>query len=92
MAALTGPAVAVRELLGAVALPDGADILGPVPAEPDGAAAGQRPAPDNLRFLIRVPWSAGTTLAVALRAGLAERSARKDVGLVRLQLDPAELI
>ena len=32
------------------------------------------------------------TLAVALRAGLAARSARKDSRSLRLQLDPAELI
>jgi len=92
MAAVTGPAAAVSELLGAVVLPDGADILGPVPAEPDGVSAGQARPADNLRFLVAVPWSAGTALAMALRAGLAERSARKDAGPVRLQLDPAELI
>jgi primosomal protein N' (replication factor Y) (superfamily II helicase) len=92
MAAVTGPAAAVRDLLAAVILPKSAEILGPVTAESDGAGPQPGMAPDNLRFLIRVPWSAGTELAVAVRAGLAERSARKDGGVVRLQLDPAELI
>jgi primosomal protein N' (replication factor Y) (superfamily II helicase) len=92
MAALRGPAAAVGELLQLAVLPDGADILGPVPAEPSGDRTGPDGAPDNLRFLVRVPWSAGTELAVALRAAMAARSARKDAGTVRLQLDPAELI
>jgi primosomal protein N' (replication factor Y) len=42
--------------------------------------------------LVRAPSSAGTELAAALRAGLAARTARKEAGSVRLQLDPAELI
>ena len=92
MAAVTGPAAAVRDLLAAVILPEAAEILGPVDAETDGTGPRPGTAPDNLRFLIRVPWSAGTELAVAVRTGLAERSARKDSGAVRLQLDPAELI
>jgi len=92
LAAVTGPAAAVGDLLAAAVLPAGAEILGPVQADSDGAIPRPGTAPDNLRFLIRVPWSAGTELAVALRAVLAERSARKDPGVVRLQLDPAELI
>jgi primosomal protein N' (replication factor Y) len=39
-----------------------------------------------------VPRSGGLALAAALRAAQAVRSARKDTGVVRLQLDPAELI
>jgi hypothetical protein len=63
-------------------------MLGPVPvASDDPDQAEQR-----VRFLIRAPAQAGTALALALRAGLAERSARKDPRFVRLQLDPAELI
>jgi len=90
MAALTGSAADVRQLLGAVTLPQHADVLGPVPAEPDGRLA-QRAA-DTVRYLVRAPAPDGTALAVALRAGLAERSAAKSSGQVRLHLDPAELI
>ena len=90
MAALTGAAPDVRQLLGAVTLPQHADVLGPVPAEPDGPAG--QPAADIVRYLVRAPSADGTALAVALRAGLAERSAAKSQGLVRLHLDPAELI
>jgi primosomal protein N' (replication factor Y) len=98
MAALTGPASAVRAVLAAAVLPDGADVLGPVPdgddSGPASAAPGEAAAPDEeqVRALIRVPRSGGLALAAALRAAQAVRSARKDAGVVRLQLDPAELI
>jgi primosomal protein N' (replication factor Y) len=88
MAALSGPAQAVTELLGYVSLPAGAEVLGPVPLPPGGPDAD----PDAVRFLVRAPARAGTKLAVALRSGLAERTARKESGSVRLQLDPGELI
>ena len=88
-AALTGPASSVAELVENARLPPGAEILGPVPVI---AAAGAEPAADAVRFLVRTPAPAGTKLAVALRSGLAERSAKKEQGSVRLQLDPGELI
>jgi primosomal protein N' (replication factor Y) len=88
IAALVGPADATADLLARVELPRGADVLGPVPIASDGPD----PAEQRVRFLVRAPSAAGTALALALRAGLAERSARKDPGFVRLQLDPAELI
>jgi primosomal protein N' (replication factor Y) len=46
----------------------------------------------QVRALVRVPRSASMPLAAALRAAQAVRSARKDPGPVRVQLDPAELI
>ena len=89
MAALTGPPDAVVELLAAVALPQRADVLGPVSAAADeaGSASGE-----SVRYLVRAPSADGTALAVALRTGLAGRTAKKSEGLVRLHLDPAELI
>jgi primosomal protein N' (replication factor Y) len=102
MAALSGPHSAVRALLDAADLPPGAEILGPVPvaggdpgtvAGPAGGPAGG-PAPDvdAVRFLVRAPRSGGTALAAVLHAGQAARTARKEPGTVRLELDPAELI
>jgi primosomal protein N' (replication factor Y) (superfamily II helicase) len=118
MAALSGPARAVAELLAAAVLPPEADVLGPIPL--DGEAAGRaepvRPVepevsveanggneftgkhePDGaddqqVRVLVRVPRSASMPLAAALQAAQGVRSARKDAGTVRVQLDPAELI
>jgi primosomal protein N' (replication factor Y) len=107
MAALAGSGPAVRAVLSAAALPPGADVLGPVPAA-DETAAGRgataragalasagTPAGadgDQVRALVRVPRSGGLALAAALRAALAVRTAQKEPGAVRLQLDPAELI
>jgi primosomal protein N' (replication factor Y) len=54
--------------------------------ETDDAPTGQ------VRVLVRVPRSASMSLAAALQAAQAVRSARKDAGPVRVQLDPAELI
>jgi hypothetical protein len=90
MAALTGTDDDVRELLAKVTLPARTEVLGPVPATRQDAAAPH--ADPVVRYLIRAPSADGTALAVALRAGLAERSAAKSQGLVRLQLDPGELI
>jgi primosomal protein N' (replication factor Y) (superfamily II helicase) len=88
MASLTGQADAIECLLSTAALPDGSDVLGPVDMRRDGS----EPAPQVVRYLVRAPWPAGGELAVALRAALAGRTARKEPGAVRLQLDPAELI
>jgi len=81
MASLTGSAGAVQALLSAAALPPATERLGPVDVPPDG-----------IRMLLRVPRSAGLALARALHQAQAARSARKEPGAVRVQLDPAELI
>jgi primosomal protein N' (replication factor Y) len=96
MAALSGPERAVRDVLDAAQLPAGAEVLGPVPASaPNGPApdgrAGDNPAPE-IRMLVRADRRNGTPLAAALRAAQALRTARKEDGAVRLQLDPAELL
>jgi primosomal protein N' (replication factor Y) (superfamily II helicase) len=105
MASLSGPASAVASLVAATTLPPGAELLGPVPAggrpaaarkqthsqaEANGAAT--EPSPEPVRYLVRVPRSEGMELALALRSGQAARSAAKEPGAVRVQLDPAELI
>jgi primosomal protein N' (replication factor Y) (superfamily II helicase) len=85
LASLTGPEEAVREVLDSADLPSEAEVLGPVPA----------PGQDDheaTRMLVRVDRRSGTALAAALRAAQATRTARKDAGVVRLQLDPAELL
>jgi len=92
MASLTGSLSAATALLDAAELPATAEVLGPVPgpaAQPGGPAG---PAGDVVRFLVRTPRSAGAALAESLRRAQAVRTARKDPGTVRLQLDPAELI
>jgi len=88
MAAVSGTSAAVAELLSAASLPAGAQVLGPVPVELAAASGDDDP---QERALIRVPRSAGADLAQALHAAQAVRSARKDGGGVRVQLDPAEV-
>ena len=86
MAAATGDAAAVASLLAGV---DPAfEVLGPVPVEHGGAAETE----DQVRALIRASRARGADLARALQAAQAGRSARKEGGGVRVQLDPAELI
>ncbi len=88
MAAVTGSSTAIAEFVGSAALPARAEILGPVPAEPNGQELGPEPAE---RALIRIPRADGLALARALHTAQAARSARKDGGAVRVQLDPAEV-
>ncbi len=92
MAALSGPHDAVRALLDTADLPPGAEVLGPVPVPDHDAGGPGEPAANAVRFLVRAPRSGGAALAVALRAGQAARTARKEPGAVRLELDPEELI
>jgi len=88
MAAVTGPAAAVGSLLAAAELPAAAELLGPLPVP----GSRGRPAPPQVRYFVRVPRSQGGELALALRAGQAKRSAAKEPGSVRVQIDPAALI
>ncbi|MGE5831159.1 MAG: primosomal protein N', partial [Micromonosporaceae bacterium] len=87
MASLTGPADAVAELLEALVLPAGAQVLGPVPVI--GASA----APGTERALVRVASRVDAgALAEALRAAAGVRSARRAEGAVRIQIDPRDLL
>ncbi|ATO13758.1 primosome assembly protein PriA [Micromonospora sp. WMMA2032] len=80
MASVTGVAEAVADLLAGARLPDDAEVLGPVPAE-EGRE----------RMLVRVPRARAAALADALHAAAGQRSARKAVDPVRLQVDPLSL-
>ena len=88
MAAVTGEPAAVAALLSGVA--EGFEVLGPVPA--DRGAARDEARSGAVRALVRAPRDQGAALARALHAAQAARSARKEAGPVRVQLDPAELI
>ena len=108
MASLTGAEPAVLHMIAAASLPPDAEVLGPVPVSTrpsarTGAANGRHPATDDrpdfpvpeeaqVRALIRVPRKDAAALAASLHAAQSLRSARKDAQVVRVQLDPAELI
>ncbi|MFE9690975.1 primosomal protein N' [Micromonospora sp. NPDC005806] len=80
MASVTGVADAVADLLAGARLPDGAEVLGPVPAD-EGRE----------RMLVRVPRARAAALAEALHTAAGQRSARKAADPVRLQVDPLSL-
>jgi primosomal protein N' (replication factor Y) (superfamily II helicase) len=84
MASLTGEPVVLREFLAAARLPDGAEVLGPVPVPVPGKSTVDR-------ALVRVPHSAGLALARCLKAAQGVRSARKAPETVRVQIDPLNL-
>jgi primosomal protein N' (replication factor Y) len=93
MAAVSGEAAAVASVING--LDSAFEILGPVPVEQQApvqqARAGHQ-GEDQVRALVRAPRAQGGALARALQAAQAGRSARKEGGGVRVQLDPAELI
>lgn len=82
MATLTGAAAAVRQMLDEVRLPPDAEVLGPVPVDD----AGQE------RAMIRVRRSGGAALAAALKGASGVRAARKTPDVVRVSVDPLDLI
>lgn len=78
VAELTGAPADVDDLLMHLELPDGAEVIGPVPVD------------DAARAMIRAPRAAGTALAAALRAAAGIRSARRTGGSVRVRVDPVD--
>jgi primosomal protein N' (replication factor Y) len=92
MASVTGPADAVADFVGVLSssgdgLPARAEVLGPVPVDAGPGVS----AETRERALIRIGRGDGLELARALHAVQATRSARKDGGAIRVQLDPAEV-
>jgi primosomal protein N' (replication factor Y) len=84
MASLTGERLALTSMLEIAELPPGAEVLGPVAAE------GRVSADDHAleRMIVRVPRAGGRALAEALHTAASVRSARKEPGSVRVQVDP----
>ncbi|WP_407343008.1 primosomal protein N' [Pengzhenrongella phosphoraccumulans] len=94
--AVTGSRDAVAAFLARLDLPAGADVLGPVVVDDAPSAATSKPQPGTLdqpvRAIVRAPLVAGDALAAALAASSAVRSARREGGTVRVQLDPKEML
>ncbi|GII67016.1 hypothetical protein Skr01_71010 [Sphaerisporangium krabiense] len=88
MATLTGPPAAVRDMAAGLGLPEGAQVLGPVPVE----APRGRPAEPEERLMVRVPRGAEAALARALKGAAGVRAARKAPDLVRVCMDPMDLV
>ncbi|OIJ28717.1 primosome assembly protein PriA [Nocardioides luteus] len=84
LATITGTPGALDDALTLLALPPGAEVLGPVPADPTSTGE------PRLRAVVRVPRSLGTQLTEALGELQRVRSARK-LDPVRVQVDPPTL-
>lgn len=80
MVSLTGDASSLAGFLAAAHLPETATVLGPV--------AGRN---DDERFLVRAARSTAREVVDACKAAAGVRSAHKDSGSVRLQVDPTEI-
>ena len=92
MAALDGTAGAVAALLDEAALPDGADLLGPVDPPPGVRRPAGIPAGLAMtRMLVRVRREQGLALAASLRRGVGVLSARQTHEPVRVQIDPLHI-
>lgn len=92
MAALDGDPESVTTLLEQARLPDGADLLGPVPLPPGVRRPPGVPDEHNvIRMLVRVGRDHGLQLASALRHGVAVLSARGSNHPVRVQIDPLHI-
>jgi primosomal protein N' (replication factor Y) len=81
MASLTGSPQAIRELVESAELPPDAKVLGPV-----DMGEGRE------RALVRVDRTRGPVLSRLLKSALAARSARRTTDVVRVRVDPLELI
>ncbi|OBG03823.1 primosomal protein N' [Mycolicibacter sinensis] len=92
IAALDGDPDSVAALLEQARLPDGADVLGPVPLPPGVRRPAGVPAElPVIRMLARVGRDHGLALAAALRHGVGVLSARGSHHPVRVQLDPLHI-
>jgi primosomal protein N' (replication factor Y) (superfamily II helicase) len=90
-ATVTGDPAAVVSLLDLARLPEGAEVLGPVPL-PDHLLHPDRPAEsEQVRAVVRVPRALAGELAAQLAAAVALRSARRDPGTARVRMDPRDL-
>ena len=108
MASVTGAPEHVRELLDQVDLPEGVELLGPVPVAPERGAGGPErgasaaPAEGGARredgthlrerALLRVPRSGVGALAQALKVAASARSARRDEHLAQVRVDPLHVV
>ena len=80
MVSLTGDPSSLASFLAAADLPETAAVLGPVAAKDE-----------QERFLVRVPRACARQAVDALRAASGVRSAHKESGNVRVQVDPMEV-
>jgi primosomal protein N' (replication factor Y) len=87
MASVTGPPAALAEFAELVRLPEGTEVLGPVPYRVPRAQGGE----GWERLLYRVPPGQGGALAAALKAARVARAARAAQLPLLLRMDPPDI-
>ncbi|MDE3720217.1 primosomal protein N' [Nocardiopsis sp. N85] len=94
MASVTGGPEHVRELLDRVDLPEGVELLGPVPVGPERVEGPAGPGGTHTteRALLRVPRAGVGELARVLKAAAAARSARREEHLAQIRVDPLHVV
>ncbi|WP_146901456.1 primosomal protein N' [Cellulomonas aerilata] len=92
VAAVTGTRDAVTAFLARVRVPAGGTVLGPVAVDAPETAGAPGSLDSPVRALVRVPLAAGGELAATLAASASVRSARREGGTVRVQVDPKEML
>jgi primosomal protein N' (replication factor Y) len=90
VATLSGEPDDLAAAIPTLALPPGAEVLGPVPEGIGVGAAQPMTPPTTQRYVIRVPRASGADLSAALLRLQAQRSARKEPHL-RVEVDPVSL-
>jgi primosomal protein N' (replication factor Y) len=90
VATLSGEPDDLAAAIPTLALPPGAEVLGPVPEGTGVGAAQPMTPPTTQRYVIRVPRASGADLSAALLRLQAQRSARKEPHL-RVEVDPVAL-
>lgn len=94
LAAVDGPAAALHAFREVSDLPEGAEVLGPVPLPPGNPLPGEYDM-DKFgaaqRLLVRTPPGPRSALGQALRQAQATRAARKDDLPLRVQVDPIHI-
>ena len=89
VASITGTRDAVEAVVARLDLPGGAEVLGPVAV--DGPVTLElSPLEQEVRTVVRAPLAEGDALSRAVKVSLAARSARRESGTVRVQIDPTE--
>ncbi|MDN5893506.1 MAG: primosome assembly protein PriA, partial [Nocardioides sp.] len=90
MASVTGGAGPVDDAITLLRMPEGAELLGPIPVESHGPRRGGGEAKEEIRALVRAPRGQGAELSAALGELQRLRSSRK-LDPVRVQVDPSEI-
>jgi primosomal protein N' (replication factor Y) (superfamily II helicase) len=96
MAAVSGRAEAVADLLEQSGLPADAEVLGPVPLPVIEPGRPRRPGDPPVgerwvRALVRVPPGSGAALASALKTAHAARLTRREGTPVQIRVDPPDI-